>query len=147
MPNGYSSVMRRSVQTVLLFEAQRCVREKIASMRPFQRKIALYNQLCALLNTLDFIPSNDRKEVLWRTGTSKEAMNDEGKLPCSIGPVSFQCHKNIAPKRRMTNDSHKWLTKIYSNLEKLPGSDRALSRRNLLRSQNKRNLYCKIMGG
>lgn len=76
-PKGYEPVMRRSIQTVVMFEAQRCIQEKLPSLRPFQRKIAHFNQLLALLETLDFIPANLRKEVLWRTGTSKEAMNNE----------------------------------------------------------------------
>lgn len=76
-PKGYEPVMRRSIQSIVMFEAQRCIQEKLPSLRPFQRKIAHFNQLLALLETLDFIPANLRKEVLWRTGTSKEAMNNE----------------------------------------------------------------------
>lgn len=76
-PKGYEPGMRRSVQSAIMFEAQRCVQDKLDKMRPFQRKIAFFDQLVAILESLDFIPPHYRAEVMWRTATSKEAMTPE----------------------------------------------------------------------
>lgn len=77
---GYDPVMRRSVQTVLMWESIRCIQDKLPSLRPFQRKIAFYNQMIALLDTLEFIIiPHWRTEILWRTGASKETIDDDGK--------------------------------------------------------------------
>lgn len=42
-------------------------------MRPFQRKIAFYDQVTALLEATG-LSEQDRIQVLWRTGTSQEAL-------------------------------------------------------------------------
>jgi len=73
---GYDSSVRRSVQTALLYEAYRCIADKIPSMRPFQRKAAFYDQAQALLEATDFLPHH-QIEIMWRTGTSKETLTPE----------------------------------------------------------------------
>ena len=74
--NGYDNVCRRSVQTAVLYEAHRCIADKIPTMRPFQRKIAFFDQARALLEATGLTPQQ-QLEVMWRTGTSKEALNPE----------------------------------------------------------------------
>lgn len=71
---GYEPNLRRSIQTVLLYEANRCIESRLKDMRPFQRKLALYDQLTALVEMIDFFLPHHKEEVMWRTGTSKEAM-------------------------------------------------------------------------
>jgi len=79
-PKGYAPNLRRSVQSAVLFEAQRCVQDHLVAMRPFQRKIAFFNQFVALLDSLNFILPQQRHEIMWRTATSKETMTPESKL-------------------------------------------------------------------
>jgi len=69
--------MRRSVQSVLLYEAHRCVASKLPALRPFQRKLAFFDQANALLDSLTFIQAHQKKEVMWRTATSKEILHPE----------------------------------------------------------------------
>ena len=87
-PKGYEPGMRRSVQSAIMFEAQRCVQDRLDSMRPFQRKIAFFDQMVALLETLDYIAPHHRAEIMCRTATSKEPMTPESKSQCV--PVLYQ---------------------------------------------------------
>ena len=41
MNNTYNPSMRRSVQTIVLYEADRCLKSVYKQLRPSQRKIAL----------------------------------------------------------------------------------------------------------
>jgi hypothetical protein len=74
-PRGYENCMRRSLQTVLLYEAKRCVAHRLPSLRPFQRKAAYMDQALALLDSLDFLYPHQKSEVLWRTASSKEHLD------------------------------------------------------------------------
>ncbi|KAI2497447.1 hypothetical protein MHU86_17051 [Fragilaria crotonensis] len=74
-PSGYDSSHRRSVQTVVLYEANRCIADALPHLRPFQRKVAYIDMANALLDSINFIPPHQRLEIFWRTGTSKEPMN------------------------------------------------------------------------
>ena len=40
-PRGYEPPMRRSIQTVVIYEAKRSIQSSLADMRPYQRKLAL----------------------------------------------------------------------------------------------------------
>jgi len=73
--SGYENSMRRSLQSVILYEAKRCVAPRLSSLRPFQRKLAFIDQAHALVDTLDFLFPHQKQEILWRTATSKEALN------------------------------------------------------------------------
>ena len=75
--SGYRKMMRRSVQTVVLLESNRMIKEKLPNFRPFQRKLAYMDQVQALLDELACIPAADKESVLWRTATSKEPMDSE----------------------------------------------------------------------
>ena len=76
-PRGYDSCMRRSLQTVLLYEARRCIQPQLQTLRPFQRKSAHIDQMSALLDSLTFLLPHQKEEVMWRTGTSKEPLTPE----------------------------------------------------------------------
>lgn len=93
----YSPAMRRSVQTVVLYEANRCLKDRYSALRPFQRKIALYDTAVDLINTLDIIPSHLRSEIMYRTAS--------GKLPLSadlawrrMRLIDREIAKTIIPK-------------------------------------------------
>lgn len=68
--------MRRSVQSVILYEARRCISNQLPSLRPFQRRIAFWDQAVALIKQSDLLPHH-REEIMWRTGTSKALMEPE----------------------------------------------------------------------
>jgi hypothetical protein len=76
-PRGYDGCMRRSLQTVLLYEAKRCIEPKLQSLRPFQRKSAHIDQMLALLESLTFVLPHQKEEIMWRTGSSKEPLTAE----------------------------------------------------------------------
>jgi len=76
-PGGYDASMRRSVQTACLYEANRCLKDKLPGLRPFQRKIALLDMTQYLLNTADYLSDSVKEEVMYRTGTNKEPLNTE----------------------------------------------------------------------
>lgn len=80
----YDPVMRRSFQTVIMFEANRCLKDKLPSLRPFQRKLAVFDQANHLLVEISGASSQvglttraNSEEIMWRTGTSKERLNPE----------------------------------------------------------------------
>lgn len=74
---GYENCMRRSLQSIVLYEAKRCVEPQLHSLRPFQRKLAMMDQIHALVHSLDFLYPHQRQEILWRTATSKEPISPE----------------------------------------------------------------------
>lgn len=93
----YSAAMRRSVQTVVLYEANRCLKDRYSALRPFQRKIALYDTAVDLINTVEVIPPYLRNEIMYRTAS--------GKLPLSadlawrrMKLIDREIHKIIIPK-------------------------------------------------
>lgn len=83
-PRGYENSLRRSIQSVALYEAKRILAqieaqrtaENLASLRAFQRKHIHWETAKALLETTDLQP-HERAEVFWRTGTSKEPLGPE----------------------------------------------------------------------
>lgn len=76
-PRGYETSMRRSLQSVVLYEAKRCIAPRLASLRPFQRKVAFVDQAHALVESLDFLLEHHKHEILWRTATSKEHLTQD----------------------------------------------------------------------
>jgi len=72
---GYDHGMRRSVQTVTLYEAYCCISNRLPSHRPFQCELAFFDQAIALVDTAsDYLLPHKREEIMWWTGTSKEPM-------------------------------------------------------------------------
>lgn len=70
----YLPSMRRSIQTLVLYEADRCLKHRYSSLRPFQRKYALLATTIDLLGTLDFLNDYQRQEIMFRTNASKEPL-------------------------------------------------------------------------
>jgi hypothetical protein len=69
--------MRRSLQSIILCEAKRCIAPRFGSLRPFQRKCAFMDQAHALIESLDFLLDHHKDEILWRTATSKEQLQPD----------------------------------------------------------------------
>lgn len=65
-PRGYHIGMRRSLQTIILYEAKRAIEPRLKTLRPYQRKAAFMEQCFFLLDSLDFIFANQKVEILWR---------------------------------------------------------------------------------
>jgi hypothetical protein len=76
-PRGYDNCMRRSLQSVILYEAKRCIEPRLRTLRPFQRKAAHMDQMVALLEGLTCLLPHQRVEIMWRTGSSKEPLDPE----------------------------------------------------------------------
>lgn len=73
--NGkYLPSMRRSMQSLTLYEADRCLATRYPDLRPFQRKIALRATTVDLLSTLDFLNDFHREEIMFRTNSSKDSL-------------------------------------------------------------------------
>jgi hypothetical protein len=77
-PSGYAdSFMRRSLQTVVLFEAMRCIEPHLEILRPFQRRALFLMHSHKLLDSLNFLSPQQKEEVLWRTEKSREALTED----------------------------------------------------------------------
>ena len=77
MRGTYLPNMRRSVQTVVLYEADRCLKAQYKQLRPFQRKIALHDAATDLASTLDWVPGGHKSEVMFRTASGKKPLSSE----------------------------------------------------------------------
>ena len=77
MHGTYLPNMRRSVQTIVLYEADRCLKAQYKLLRPFQRKIALHDAATDLARTLDWIPGGHKSEVMFRTATGKKPLSPD----------------------------------------------------------------------
>ena len=69
---GYGYQMRRSIQTVILYEANRIIKPKLPPLRPFQRKLAFTDQAKTLIAELDCIPSMTRQVFFGEPGRHKK---------------------------------------------------------------------------
>jgi hypothetical protein len=97
--------MRRSLQSIVLYEAKRCVEPQLHTLRPFQRKLAMMDQIYALVHSLDFLYPHQRQEILWRTATSKEPISPEiawkrqQLITKELKKLSDQIHPFLSPER------------------------------------------------
>jgi hypothetical protein len=108
-PRGYENCMRRSLQTVLLYEAKRCVAHRLPSLRPFQRKAAYMDQVVALLDSLDFLYPHQKAEVLWRTASSKEQLDPD---------IAWKREKGIEKEMAVLGKKiHKFVAKAQTHEE------------------------------
>mmetsp|Transcript_16369 Transcript_16369/g.37875 ORF Transcript_16369/g.37875 Transcript_16369/m.37875 type:complete len:354 (+) Transcript_16369:371-1432(+) len=69
---SYRQNMRRSLQSLALYEADRCLASKYSGLRPFQRKFALLAATKDILGTLEWLNPSEREEVMYRTNSSKD---------------------------------------------------------------------------
>mmetsp|Transcript_25036 Transcript_25036/g.54900 ORF Transcript_25036/g.54900 Transcript_25036/m.54900 type:complete len:387 (+) Transcript_25036:162-1322(+) len=112
----YDPVMRRSFQTVLMFEANRCLKDKLPTLRPFQRKLAVFDQAKYLLEEISGESSlvgldtqGKREEIMWRTGTSREPLNPE-----SMWSRASRLSKDVEKVAEQVEEFMKGNTKITS---------------------------------
>ena len=83
-PRGYDVSLRRSIQSVILYEANRCLAdlearrlaEHLPGLRAFQRKVVLWETAKNILDATDLLP-HQKEEIMWRTGTSKQPLGHE----------------------------------------------------------------------
>jgi len=96
----YSVSMRRSVQTVVLYEANRCLSNHYGHLKPFQRKAALLDTAKDLVNSLSFIPIYQRMEIMFRTATGKLLLSPELAWR-RMKIINRDIRKTITPKINM----------------------------------------------
>ena len=75
-PVGYQSYMRRSLQTVILFEAKRCISPRLSTLRPFQKRALLMTTVNHILREIDFLTASEKEAVLWKTQRRQEQLDD-----------------------------------------------------------------------
>lgn len=95
----YQNCMRRSLQTVALYEANRCLTNRYSTLRPFQRKSALMATATDLLNTLDFLNDYHRQEIMFRTQASKEPLEPDLAWR-RMKQISREINQTILPKAK-----------------------------------------------
>jgi hypothetical protein len=114
-------MMRRSVQTVILYEAHRCLKDKLPTLRPFQKKLAVFDQAIYLLNDSSLLP-HQREEVIYKTVLSKELMNPETmwrrvrKVVNEVKKVAEQVKPLCTKKRTHLEVYYAFLQKNYVSL-------------------------------
>jgi hypothetical protein len=69
--------VRRSVQSAVIFEGYRSLEDQLPKMRPFQRKLAVFDQVKALIDAITHLTHRQKEEILWRTMSSRENMDHE----------------------------------------------------------------------
>ncbi len=77
-PGGYVDQMRRSVQSVVLYEAYRAVEPCMNTLRPFQRKAAYLEQCTHLLKQLvdeGVLLQHQSAEIMYRTMSSQAPLD------------------------------------------------------------------------
>jgi hypothetical protein len=77
-PLGYMCYMRRSLQTIMLYEAKRCIRSRLSGLRPFQKRALLLGQVYKLLDAipLDLLNPHQKEQILWRTQKDGKQLDD-----------------------------------------------------------------------
>lgn len=96
--NGpYTVNMRRSVQTCVLIEADRCLKMQYDRLKAFQRKVALHDTAADIVDSLTFIPPHCRIEIMYRTATSKVILSPELSWR-RMKLIDREIKKTIVPK-------------------------------------------------
>jgi hypothetical protein len=72
---GYQVYMRRSIQTVVLHEAMRCIAPRVSMLRPFQKRALLMSMVHNILSEINFMTPSVRQEILWKTQRSQEQLD------------------------------------------------------------------------
>lgn len=77
-PQGYMPFQRRSLQTIVLYEAKRIIRPLLSRLRPFQKRALLLGQVYKLLDAipLDFLNPHQKEQILWRTQKDGKQIDD-----------------------------------------------------------------------
>ena len=74
-PTGYQPYMRRSMHTIVLYEAKRCITPRLSRLRPFQKRALLLSMVHNVLWEIDFMTAADKESVLWKTQRSREQLD------------------------------------------------------------------------
>eukprot|EP00536_Pseudo-nitzschia_multiseries_P015056 jgi/Psemu1/216761/e_gw1.814.17.1 len=98
-----------------MFEANRCLKDKLPSLRPFQRKLAVFDQAKYLLEEISGESSlvgldtqGKREEIMWRTATSREPLNPESmwarasRLSKDVEKVAEQVLEFVKGNKKVT---------------------------------------------
>jgi hypothetical protein len=80
--DGYRPFKRRSIQTAILYETHRSLKDKLLALRPFQKKIAAFVQFHRILNEdcSALLMPHQRIQILWKTATNKQPLTAEAIL-------------------------------------------------------------------
>jgi|UniRef100_A0A7S2XTW0 hypothetical protein len=129
----YNDSMRRAIRTVLLYEAHRCIADRIVheKLRVFQRKICLFDTACEILKTLTFIPKNYRDEIMFRTASSKLPLSPDlaWRRMKAIDPAIKKyilpgIRPLLAAGKSHTQVCEEFIQKQYEMISKNPGPKR-----------------------
>lgn len=104
----YHSSMRRTLQSIALYEADRCLNTRYASLRPFQRKHALLATAVDLLKALDFLNEYHVQEIMFRTNASKEPLAPDLAWR-RMKLISREINQTVLPKAKdiVENDENR----------------------------------------
>mmetsp|Transcript_609 Transcript_609/g.1253 ORF Transcript_609/g.1253 Transcript_609/m.1253 type:complete len:416 (-) Transcript_609:119-1366(-) len=111
----FDPCMRRSVQSIVLYEADRCLRSRYAFLKPFQKKIALYLTAVDLVKTLDFLTDQNREEVMFRTNSSKQPVPPDLAWK-RLRALERDIKATILPKMKAVMDSEEGNGKSHEEL-------------------------------
>ena len=77
-PQGYQPYQRRSLQTIVLYEAKRIIRPLLTRLRPFQKRVLLLEEVYKLLDAIpsDFLNPHQKEQILWRTQKGGKQIDD-----------------------------------------------------------------------
>jgi hypothetical protein len=80
--DGYKPYKRRPIQTVLLYETHRSLKDILPRLSPFQRKIAVYVQFNKLLNIecATFLLPVERSQIGWTTIAAKKVLTPDAMM-------------------------------------------------------------------
>lgn len=122
--NGtYTPNMRRSVQSCVLFEADRCLNMQYKRLKAFQRKVALHDTASDIVETLIFIPPHYRIEIMYRTNTKRELLTPELSWR-RMRSIDRDIKAQIIPKVLQMNEpgkTHAQICSIYLQKEYVSG--------------------------
>lgn len=117
--SSYTISMRRSVQTCVLLEADRCLKQQYKRLKPFQRKVALHDTASDIVDTLSFIPPHYRIEIMYRTAASKALLTPELSWR-RMKLIDREIQKTIVPKvmqMSTTEKTHDEICNMYLQQE------------------------------
>jgi len=96
---NYQSCMWRSMQSIALYEADRCLTHRYPQLRPFQMKFALFATAVDLLETLDFLDYYDRQEIMFRRKALKDPLTPDVAWR-RMTMISREINETILPKAK-----------------------------------------------
>mmetsp|Transcript_12563 Transcript_12563/g.18489 ORF Transcript_12563/g.18489 Transcript_12563/m.18489 type:complete len:290 (+) Transcript_12563:139-1008(+) len=129
-PGGYDDCMRKSLQCVVLYEANRCCAPVLQSLRPFQRKIAYYDMFIALVDSLQIVHHHQKEQLKWRTLISKDNMSDQNcwkrrtNIQRELDTINEGVRKYLAEGKTNEEALEAYLQKQFENVAGPAGKTR-----------------------